>query len=364
MELGIVGLAHSGKTTIFNALTGGHAETGTYGAVEPNIGVVRVPDSRIDRLAEIFKPKRKVYAEIKYLDFPGSGASFSKGEGPGGAFLAALGQTDALIHVVRAFEDAAVPHPNDSIDPDRDISSMALEFSFADLALIERRLQRLAAQLRSAKAAERDAAHREIALLQRIKGELEAEVPVRDQSLAPDEAKLLESYVFLTARPVLLIINIGEDDLPRAAELEVQYAAKYRSGKQEVAVVCGKIEQDLAQMPPADADELRGELGLQEAGLNRAIRLSYHLLGLISFLTVGPDECRAWTVTEGATAPKAAGRIHTDLERGFIRAEAIGWQELLDCGGYPEAKKRGLVRLEGKNYVVKDGDVLNILFNV
>ncbi len=364
MELAIVGLPRCGKTTIFNALTGGHAATGTYGAVEPNIGVVRVPDSRVDKLAEIFKPKRKVYAEITYLDFPGATEAFGKGEGPGGAFLAAIGRADALIHVVRQFRDETVAHPEVTVDPDRDVAAMDLELAFADLAVIERRLQRLDIQVRSAKPAEREAGAREVALLKRVKEGLEAEVPIRDQAVSPDEAKALSGYAFLTARPVLLIINIGEEELPDAELTEAGFRQKYGSTKTDVAVVCGKIEQDLAQMPLEEAEELRHEMGLQEAGLFRAIRLSYKLLGLVSFLTVGPDECRAWTVEEGSQAPRAAGKIHTDLERGFIRAEVIGWQELLDCGGYAEAKKRGLIRVEGKAYTVKDGDVLNILFNV
>jgi GTP-binding protein YchF len=364
MELAIVGLARSGKTTVFNALTGGHAATGSYGAVEPNIGVVRVPDSRVDRLAGIFKPKKIAYAEITYLDFPGTGAGFGK-EGPGGPFVNALARADALIHVVRAFEDPAVPHPEESVDPARDIGTMDLELAFADIGLIERRLQKLEAQNRSLKAAEREAGLREAALLGRMKDALEAEVPVRDQEVSADEWRTLSSYSFLTAKPVLIVVNIGEDDVARLTEIEAEYRAKFGGPTTDIAAVCGKLEQDLAQMDAAEADELRRELGLgEEAGLSRAIRLSYKLLGLISFLTAGEDECRAWTVPAGSTAPRAAGKIHTDLERGFIRAEVISFEDLVACGSYPEAKKRGLVRAEGKNYIVKDGDVLNILFNV
>jgi GTP-binding protein YchF len=364
MELAIVGLARAGKTTVFNALTGGHASTGSYGAVEPNIGVVRVPDGRVDRLAEIFKPKKITYAEITYLDFPGAGTSPGK-EGFAGPFLNALQRADALIHVVRAFDDPAVPHPEESVDAARDVGTMDLELAFADIALIERRLQRLDTQNRSAKPAEREAGVREAALLERIKNGLEDEKPVRDQGLTAEDWRLLASYSFLTAKPVLLVLNIGEDDVARAAEIEREFGERFGGPTTEVAAVCGKLEQDLAQMDAGEADELRRELGLgEEAGLSRAIRLSYRLLGLISFLTAGADECRAWTVAEGSVAPKAAGKIHTDLERGFIRAEVISFEDLVACGGYPEAKKRGLVRLEGKQYVVKDGDVLNILFNV
>lgn len=364
MELAVIGVGLAGKTTVFNALTGGHAATGTFAATSPNIGVVRVPDPRVDRLAHFFHPKRNVYAEITYLDFPGSGASFGRGEGPGGAYLAALGQADALVHVVRLFADPAVPHPEGSLDPARDISTMDLELAFADLAVIERRLQRLDTQVRSAKAGEREAGQRELALLQRIKAALEAERPLRDQGLGPDEAKLIQGFGLLTARPVLLVLNVGEEDLSRVVDLEAEFQQRYGSPTRDVVSVCGKLEQDLAQMTEQEAEELRSGLGLQEAGSHRVIRLSYSLLGLISFLTVGPDECRAWTIREGATAQEAAAAIHSDLARGFIRAEVINWEDLVACGSYAEARRRGLLRSEGKGYVVRDGDVLHILFNV
>lgn len=362
MELAIVGPPSAGKTTIFNALTGGHAATGGYAGTEPNIGVVRVPDSRVDRLAEVFKPKKTTYAEITYLDFPG--AAFGR-EGPGGAFLNALGRADALIIVARAFDDPAVPHPEGSVDPARDIGAIQLELAFTDIAVIERRLERLEAQNRSLKAGEREAGEREAALLRRLKEGLEAETPIRDQGLTAEETKSLGSYAFLTAKPQVIVLNIGEGDIADAAAIEERQRATFGSPNTDVVAVCGKVEADLAQMDPAEAQELRTELGLgEEAGLLRAIRVSYHLLGLISFLTAGQDECRAWTVPANSPAPKAAGKIHTDLERGFIRAEVIGFEELVECGGYAEARKRGLVRSEGKGYIVKDGDVLNILFNV
>lgn len=370
-ELGIIGFARSGKTTIFNAVTRGKAATGYGGGQEPNIGVVKVPDPRLDVLTEMFHPKKTTPAEIRYVDFPAAGAAFGRGQGPGSQFLNDLRRMDALIHVVRVFEDAAISHPEGSVDPARDIESMNLELAYADLALIERRLERLQAETRSAKAAERLAGEREMALLARIKAQLEGDVPLRAQSISSDEWRMLASYRFLTAQPLLIILNIGEDMLahPELVEgretLEQEYAERFAPPQVSVAALCGKLEMELLQLSAEEATEYRAELGLSdETGLDRAIRLSYHLLGLISFLTAGADEVRAWTVTRGATAPEAAGKIHSDLERGFIRAEVIRYEDLIAVGTMAEARKRGLLRTEGKNYVVQDGDVLNILFNV
>ena len=363
MDLGIIGFPRSGKTTIFNAVTRGHAETGAYGAgVQPNIGVVKVPDDRLDRLAKLFNPKKFTLADIRYIDFPGE--AFSGGQGPSQQFLAQLGRCDALIHVVRAFEDETVPHPQGSVDGMRDAQAMELELAFADAAFIEKRLERIEIATRSMKAGERDQAEREVALLHRLKEALEAEKPLRDQEIADEDRKLLVNYQFLTDKPLLLVVNIGEDDVARSAEIEREFAAAFSGRQRAVAAISGKIEQELAQMSDEDAAEFRKDLGIAEPGLDRMIRMSYELTGLISFFTVGPDECRAWNVRRGSTAPTAAGKIHTDLERGFIRAEVVRWDALLDAGSMAEAKKRGAVRQEGKTYVVQDGDVLNILFNV
>jgi GTP-binding protein YchF len=362
MDLGIIGFQRSGKTTIFNAVTKGHAQTGAYGAgVQPNIGVVKVPDDRLERLAKIFNPKKFTLADIRYIDFPGE--AFSSGQGPSPQFLAQLARCDALIHVVRAFHDETVPHPQVTIDPARDASAMDLELAFADAAFIEKRLERIEAEMRSVKAGERDAAERQVALLTRLKSGLESDAPLRAQTLDDEEARSLVNYQFLTDKPLLVVLNIDEGDAARARGIETEFAA--RTGAQTaVAAISGKIESELAQMSDDESVEFRNDLGITEPGLDRMIRMSYELTGLISFFTVGPDECRAWNVKAGATAPVAAGKIHTDLERGFIRAEVVRWDELLAGGSMAEARKHGHLRQEGKTYVVQDGDCLNILFNV
>jgi len=365
MDVGIVGLAQSGKTTVFNAVTRGKAQTGYGGNQEPNMAVVKVPDARLDTLSALYKPKKHSPAEIRYVDFPAAGAAFGRGEGPGAAFLGQLRTVDALIHVVRAFDDPAVPHPEGSVNPARDVAAMDLELAFADLALIERRLERLAAELRSQKAGERAAGEREQALLTRLKDALEQETPIRALDLSEDEERTIAGYRFLTQKPLLLVFNIGDDQLAERERLEADWRQQFAAPRTDVAALSGKLEMELLDLSEEEAAEYRRELGLEEeTGLDRAIRLSYALLGLISFFTAGPDECRAWTVQKGATAPQAAGKIHSDLERGFIRAEVIRYEDLIAAGSEAEAKKRGVMRTEGKAYVVQDGDVLHILFNV
>jgi GTP-binding protein YchF len=365
MQLGIIGLARSGKTTIFNAVTRGTAQVGAYSAsAQPNVGVVHVPDDRVDKLAALYHPKKTTYATIEYVDFPAAGESFGKGEGPAGKFINDLGRMDALIHVVRAFEDETVPHPEVTIDAQRDIATMDLELAFADMGQIERRLGRIEAEMRSMKAGEREQLTRTSELLTRIKGQLEDDVPVRAQELSDEDWRLLEGTKFLTAVPLLVVVNIGDGDLPRRGAIEAEYRARYEGKARDVAVFCGKFEMELNELSDEEAAEFRESAGVTESGMANAIRVSYELLGLISFLTAGPDECRAWTLAAGSTAPVAAGKIHSDLQRGFIRAEVIRCEDLLAAGSEAEAKKRGLLRTEGKNYIVQDGDVLHVLFNV
>ncbi len=365
MQLGIIGLARSGKTTVFNAVTRGSAQVGAYSSsAQPNVGVVNVPDERVDRLATIYHPKKTTYATIQYVDFPAAGESFGKGEGPAGKFINDLGRMDAFIHVVRAFTDETVPHPEVTLGPDRDIATMELELTFADLSAIDRRLHRLETELRSMKPGERDALQRTRDLLVRMKTALEGETPIREQGLSGDDWKLLEGSQFLTSLPLLLVVNIGEEDLPRRAELEEQYRARYRRPGCDVAVFSGKFEMELNELSDDEAAEFRASAGVTETGMAEAIRLSHALLGLVSFLTAGHDECRAWTVPAGSTAPEAAGKIHSDLRRGFIRAEVIRYEDLIACGSEAEARKKGVLRTEGKQYIVQDGDILNVLFNV
>jgi len=366
LEVCIIGLPRSGKTTVFNVLTRGKADTTTYAttALAPNIGVSKVPEPRLKVLDKIFHPKKVTPAEVKYVDIVGIAKDFGKGEGISGQFLNYLSNADALIHVVRAFENENVPHINGNINPKRDIATMNLELVFSDLAIIERRLKRLEDSMKGAKQTERDTFLKEQSLLGKIKSELEKEVPIWQQSLTGEEVKSLANYQFLTAKPILIVINIGENQLTQSSTFEAEIRSTYSHAQFEVVALCGKLEMELSQLDDADSAEFRKDLGLTEPAIDRVIQLSYQLLGLISFFTTVSDELKAWTVTKGASALKAAGKIHTDIERGFIRAEVVNFQDLERCGSLAEVKKHGLLRLEGKNYVVQDGDIITFLFNL
>lgn len=366
MEIGVIGLPKSGKTTVFNALTRGEAETGSYssGTVMPNIGVVKVPDQRLDMLSGMFKPKKTTYAEVKYVDIALPPKSRPKEEGLDTQIISYLSNVDTIIHVVRSFQDENMPHPDGSIDPERDISTMELELAFSDLALIDKRIERLKISQKSTRHSEREAGLRETSILEEIKTSLENELPIREQDLTEEAAKAIENYRFLTAKPFLVLINIGEEQIPEAEELENYFRNRYNHRNSEIAVMCGKPEMELSQLDEADVDEFRFAMGLTRSGLDSVIKLSYKLLGLISFFTTGSDEVKAWTIRQGATALKAAGKIHSDIEKGFIRAEVIGHNNLIESGSTVEARKHGLLRLEGKNYIVQDGDCITILFNI
>ena len=362
MKIAIIGIPKSGKTTIFNALTKGKAEVAAYSpTMAPNTGVAKVPDSRLSVLEGIFQPKKTVPAEVSYTDIAGSLKGFGK-EGPGGEFLNYLTTADALLQVVRTFEDDKVPHPEGSIEPKRDIASLDLELAISDLAIMERRLDKLETSLKGAKAIERESYLKEQLLLQRIKAELEKDVPIRSQGLAKEELKMLANYQFLTAKPMLVVLNIGEEQIPQASQLEGQIDSLYPQFA--VVALCGKLEMELAQLSDAEAREFREAMGLSKPALDRVIDLSYRLLGLVSFFTTVSSELKAWTIPTGTPAPNAAGKIHSDMERGFIRAEVISYRDLESCGNPAEARKRGLLRTEGKNYIVQDGDVVTFLFNV
>jgi GTP-binding protein YchF len=366
MQIAIVGLAGCGKTTVFNTLTRGHAETGGYGGLQLNVGVVKVPDQRLDRLAEVFKPKKIVHADVTYIDLPAPPAST---EGHVGTeelpaeHLARLRDADALLHVVRAWDDPHRPHPSGSVDPARDLEQLDLEFTLADLAQVDRRLERLKASGRHGTPAEREANEREEAILSRLKPALEAGRPIRDEPLDEDEEKALRGFRFLTQKPVLVLLNVGEGDLAGAPALIERIAAGYQHRHAMVDALSARIEMELGELEADEAAVFMEELGLHESSLDRVIALSYRLVGLISFLTAGPDEVRAWPVPDGSNAVDAAGAIHTDLARGFIRAETIGYEDLLAIGSTAEAKKQGKLRSEGKTYRVKDGDVIEILFS-
>jgi ribosome-binding ATPase len=365
VDIGIVGISKSGKTTIFNGLTKGKAATGGYSPKgQANIGMASVPDERIHQLAEIFHPKKIVHAEVKYIDIGASVKEMAVDKGIGGQLLNQLATVDMLLNVVRAFKDDSLPHPEGSIDVSRDIEAMNMELAFSDLVILERRLQKMEGSLKAAKPAERLIYQKEQELLAKIKASLEKDIPIREMSLTTDEVKSLSNYQFLTAKPLLTVINVGEDQLPQAKNMEDELNKRFAKPKSRIIASCGKLEMELSEMGEEAMVEFRKEFGMQESGLDRTIKVSYELLDLISFLTVGEDECRAWPIKKGTEAVKAAGKIHTDIERGFIRAEVIHYTDLLKCGGYSEAKKQGLLRLEGKTYIVQDGDVINYLFNV
>ncbi|MBI4282400.1 MAG: redox-regulated ATPase YchF [Chloroflexi bacterium] len=366
MEIGIVGLPKCGKTTVFNALSKGYADISpsSVSATKPNLGVAKVQDPRLFPLEEMFHPQRTVPAEVRYIDFPKAPEGLTRSQGIAGEFLNLLQRADALLHVVRAFQDPSVPHIEGSVDPHRDLAAMNLELAFSDLSILERRAERLESELKGARAAERDAKLREHALLDRLKSELEREVPIREQQVSAEEARLMENFRFLTAKPMLIVWNIGEEDVAQAAELEEKLKVQYARPEVDVVTLCGKLEMELAEIDEVEAEEFRGAMSLQESGLHRVIRSSYGLLGLVSFFTVGPDEVKAWTIERDTPAVKAAGKIHSDIERGFIRAEVISYDHLTQCGSLAEGRKRGQLRLEGKTYRVQNGDVINFLFNV
>ena len=365
MEIAIVGLAASGKTTVFNTLTRGHAETGGYGGMTVNVGVVKVPDPRLTQLTELFKPKREVPADVTYLDLPAppptDGATAN--DLPADA-LARLRNADALLHVVRAFEDPAVPHPSGGVDPWRDLEQLDLELTLADLAMAEKRLEKLQTSGRHGTPAEREANERELAVLERIVPGLTAGRRIRDLALDDDAAKVIRGFRFLTEKPVLALLNVGEGDLASAEAQVTGLRERYDHRQSMIDALSARIEMEIGELDDESAAVFREELGLAESSLDRVIRLSYRLLGLISFFTAGPDETRAWTIHDGDTAVDAAGAIHSDLARGFIRAEVVACEDLLELGSMAEARRHGRLRQEGKAYRVKDGDVLEVLFNV
>ncbi|MBI2763094.1 MAG: redox-regulated ATPase YchF [Chloroflexi bacterium] len=366
MQIAIVGLAGSGKTTVFNTLTRGHAETGGFGSLTLNVGVVKVPDERLDRLAEIFHPRKIVQADVTYVDLPAPPAS---SEGRVGTeelpaeHLARLRDSDALLHVVRAFDDPSVPHPSGSVDPLGDLEHLDLEFILADLAMVDRRLDRLSASGRHGTTAEREANEKEEVILRQLKVHLEAGRPIRDVALDADASKAIRGFRFLTEKPVLVLLNIGERELGSASARVEAVRARYEHQSAMVDALSARIEMELGELEPGDAAVFMAELGIEQSGLGRIITLSYRLLGLISFLTAGPDEVRAWPIPDGTQAVDAAGAIHTDLARGFIRAETVSYQDLVSLRSMVEARKAGRLRSEGRTYRVRDGDVLEILFS-
>ncbi len=357
MQIGLVGLPGSGKTTLFNALVRANAETGGFaGQNKANRGTIRVPDQRVDRLSGLFNPRKITFATVEYLDIGGITAGSGRQEeqqDAGG--LSDLRNMDLLVHVLRGFPDLA----DAPISPAEDFETVELELAIADLEIIERRLSRLSKEARSTK---RPELVREWQLLERCKEEIEGGGVIRNLEFAPDDEKTLRGFRFLSQKPVLLVLNISEEDLGREAH-RLAALGEYPD-RLDTLALCAKVEMEIAQLDEDDADAFLEDLGIRESALNRMIIASYRLLNLISFFTVGEDEVKAWTVARGVTAPEAAGTIHSDLERGFIRAETLEWESLLDLGGWQAAKEKGVLRVEGKQYVVTDGDVMNVRFSV
>ena len=366
VQIAIVGLPQSGKTTVFNAVTRGRAEVAAFGSGQrkPNVGVAKVPETRLARLSEIFGPKRATPAEMTYVDIPPGPVEPGRGPGIGGEHLNELQRTDALLIVARSFEDPAVGHPGDGVDALWDVETMLLEVSFADLEILQRRLARLDEGLKGAKSAERESLNRERALLERLSSDLEEGTAVREQTFSSEEGRHLEGFNLLTSKHLIIVVNAGEGQMSEAGVMEASLSSRFEGPRVGTAVLCGKLEMELSQMEPAEERDFRESLGVGESGLARMINLSHDVADMITFFTGNPNEVRAWTVPRGTTASKAAGKVHSDMERGFIRAEVVSFEELDAGGSVAEARKRGVLRQEGSGYLVQDGDVLNVLFNV
>jgi GTP-binding protein YchF len=354
MKTAIVGLPMVGKTSLFTILTGVH-ESARVGTLEARVGVTKVPDTRLDALAAIFNPPKITHATVEYLDFP----AISKEALRDPSYLASLRVVDALAHVLRVFESDTVPHEKGSVDPVRDFEDVDMELILSDLVVVEKRMERLDKDRKKIKSPELD---QEFALLTRLKAELEAGRPLRGLEYSADDEKRIRGFQFLSQKPVLCVLNVGEGDAGRMAEIEEEYRKGPLAGRPHTAVtaICGKVEAELAELSPEEAREYLASYGLAESGLERLIAATYALLGLMSFLTAGETEVRAWTIPMNSTAPKAAGAIHSDFEKKFIRAEVVNWKALIEQNGYPGVREKGLLRLEGKEYIVKDGDVLVI----
>ena len=363
MKLGIVGLPNVGKSTLFNSITKAGAECANYPfcTIEPNVGVVPVPDERLDALAKMYNPEKITHAVIEFVDIAGLVKGASKGEGLGNKFLSHIRETDAICEVVRCFNDSNIVHVDGSIDPVRDIETINLELIFADIETVNKRLDKARKNLKASKSYQE-----EVDLLERIKENLENGISARALEFNEDEQKLVKDMFLLTTKPILYIANISEEQMENADnDPLVQKVKEYASKENaEVIPLCVKIEEELSGGEDNDKKEMLDALGLDESGLDKVIKKSYDLLGLMSFLTAGEPEVRAWTIKKGTKAPQAAGKIHSDIERGFIKAEVISFDELMKCGSMVTAKEKGLVRQEGKDYIMQDGDIVLFKFNV
>lgn len=364
MKLGIVGLPNVGKSTLFNALTNAGAESANYPfcTIEPNVGVVAVPDSRLDVLAEMYHPEKYTPAVIEFVDIAGLVRGASKGEGLGNKFLSHIREVDAILHVIRCFEDENIIHVDGSIDPIRDLETINLELIFSDMEVLERRMDRTRKAMKGDKTLAK-----ELEVLERVYAALEEGKCARTVELSDDEKAILADTPLLTLKPIIYVANVSEDEAgsePTDNEMYMRLKAHAESEHAEVIPICAGIEAEIAELPADEKKVFLDDLGIKESGLDRLIKASYSLLGLISYLTAGPKEVRAWTITKGTKAPQAAGKIHSDFERGFIRAEIVAFDDLMKCGSMTAAKEQGLMRSEGKDYVIADGDIVLFRFNV